>query len=236
MKKILIVIIALMLTLACLFSLAACKKKTEENAEERTGLEKNVSTFHDAVYVGANDDFSLQLVTGESEKLIVIDGKVGELARFATLTVTPLTASLFNNTYTYTVIGEAGERSGDLVKDVIGATFSAELRDIAEIGKVTAVKVVAADILESEIPLANKLEGTLGWKDVLKIAEEELKESIQAESDTGALEREIYIKLVNALPDDEAPYYYYVSFIKSPADYWALLLDPVKGEVISKKV
>ena len=49
-------------------------------------------------------------------------------------------------------------------------------------------------------------------------------------------QREIYIKLVNALPDDEAPYYYYVSFIKSPADYWALLLDPVKGEVISKKV
>ena len=75
MKKILIVIIALMLTLACLFSLAACKKTTEEK-EERIGLEKNVSTFHDAVYVGANDDFSLQLVTGESEKLIVIDGEV----------------------------------------------------------------------------------------------------------------------------------------------------------------
>ena len=79
------------------------------------------------------------------------------------------------------------------------------------------------------------MEGTLPRKEILAIAERELHDAITAESDTGNLEREIYVKLVNALSGD-APYYYYVSFIKSSSDYWALLLDPTTGEVISKKV
>ena len=233
-KSFLTAIIALILT-AALFSFAACKK-TEEKAEERIGLEKNVSSYHDAVYVGGNEDFTTHFVTGEAEKLIVVDGKVGDLARFATLTVTPLSSSLFNNTYTYTLVGETGEKSGDLVKDVIGATFSAEVGDFSEIGTLRSVRIVSENILASDIPLVNKLEGALGWKEILKIAKTELESTITQETDTGELQREIYIKLVNAMPDEDAPYYYYVSFIKSPADYWALLLDPIKGEVISKKV
>ena len=235
MKKNLMIVIALLLTLFCLVAFGACNK-TIEQPEERQGLQKNVSTYHDAVYVGANEDFGVTLFTGECEKLIVVDGKVGELTPFATLTVTPLTSSLFNNTYTYVLVGANGERTGELIKDVIGATFSAELTDIKDLGAVTAVKVVAQGILESEIALANKLDGALTWKDVLKIAEEAFSEEIKAETDTGNLEREIYIKLVNAMADEDAPYYYYVSFINSPTDYWALLIDPETGAVISKKV
>lgn len=235
MKKFFITGISVLLLLA-LFAFASCKKADGGNADELVGLQKNVSSYHDAVYVGGNEDFTAHFVTGAAEKLIVADGKVGDLERFATLTVTPLSASLFNNTYTYTLVGETGEVSGELKKDVIGATFSAEAEGVAEIGKITAVRVVSEGILTSEVPLADKLEGALGWKDILKISEEELAEQITAESDTGELPREIYVKLVNAMPDEDAPYYYYVSFIKSPAEYWALLLDPVKGEVISKKV
>jgi len=234
MKKVFITGISILLLLSLTF-IAACKKTTE-TTDGLVGLQKNVSSYHDSVYVGGNEDFAAHFVTGEAEKLVVVDGKVGDLARFATLTVTPLSASLFNNTYTYTLVGETGEKSGDLKKDVIGATFSAEVEGAADIGKITAVRIVSEGILDSEIPLANKLEGALSWKDILKIAEAELEEQITAESDTGELQREIYIKLVNAMPDEDAPYYYYVSFIKSPAEYWALLLDPVKGEVISKKV
>jgi len=236
MKKKFIIIVALLLILSCLIAFGACKKVTEQQPEERQGLQKNVSTYHDAAYVGANEDFGVTLFTGECEKLIVVDGKVGELTPFATLTVTPLASSLFNNTYTYVLVGANGERTGDLVKDVIGATFSAELTNVKELGAVTAVKVVAQGILDSEITLTNKLDGAPNWKDILKISEEAFAEEIKAETDTGNLEREIYIKLVNAMADEDAPYYYYVSFIKSPADYWALLIDPETGAVISKKV
>jgi len=235
MKKVFVIGISILLILA-LGTFVACKKTDGENAEDRVGLQKNVSTYHDAVYVGATEDFTVHFVTGEAEKLIIADGAVGDLARFATLTVTPLSASLFNNTYTYTLVGELGEKSGDLKKDVIGATFSAEADGAGDIGKLTSVRIVSEGIMNCEVPLANKLDGALGWKEILKISAEELKTQIEAESDTGALQREIYIKLVNAMPDEDAPYYYYVSFIKSPTEYWALLLDPVKGEVISKKV
>ena len=229
MKKAIIVILILALTL-CLF---ACKNK--DQTEEKSALEKRVSTCHDAVYVGSNEDFQADFVVGEKEKLIVIDGEVGELVPFATLTVTPLSASLYNNTYTYLLKGESGEKTGDLVKDVVGAAFSAEVEGSGEIGKILAVSVLCEGILESEITLANKMEGTLSRKEILAIAEKEFHDAMIAESDTGNLEREIYIKLVNALSSD-APYYYYVSFIKSPSDYWALLLEPTTGEIISKKI
>ncbi len=234
MKRKICIFIASFLTIIFLFAFASCGKKNA--TPKKQGLEKLVSTYHDAVYVGANEDFNVHFATGEAEKLIVVDGKVGELTRFATLTVTPLTSSLFNNTYSYVLTGESGEKTGDLIKDVIGATFTAEVEGADGIGKITEVKIVAKDIMESVVPLTNKLEGAMDWKAILKVAEAELKEAIEEESDTGALPREIYIKLVNAMAEGDAPYYYYVSFIKSPAEYWALLLDPVTGEVISKKV
>lgn len=230
MKKAFIVIT---LIFALLFTFAACKEETPQ--EEKSPLEQRVSTCHDAVYVGASDDFSADFILGEKEKLIEIDGKVGELTPFATLTVTPRSAALYNNTYTYTLKGEAGERTGDLVKDVVGAAFSAEIADAKEIGKVLSVTITCEGIVSSEVTLTDKMEGTLPRKEILAIAEREFEDAIKAESDTGNLEREIYVKLVNALSED-SPYYYYVSFIKSPSDYWALLLDPATGEVISKKV
>ena len=231
MKKLAIVIT---LILALALTLFACKGKEKE--EEKSPLEQRISTYQDAVYVGSNDDFFADFITGEKEKLIVIDGEVGEMTPFATLTVTPRSSALFNNTYTYLLKGENGERRGELVKDVVGAAFSAEVADSKEIGKIISLTVIAEGISESEIPLIDKVEGTLSRKEILSIAEREFAEVIAAESDTGNLEREIYIKLVNALSDEESPYYYYVSFIKSPSDYWALLLEPTTGEVISKKI
>ena len=232
MKKTFFVIILILVLILSLT--VACSTKKQES--KKSPLEKRVSTSYDAVYVGSNEDFGADYILGEKEKLIVIDGEVGELVPFATLTVTPRSAALFNNTYTYLLKGESGEHSGDLVKDVVGAAFSAEVENAAEIGKILSLTVIAEGILESEIPMTDKLEGALSRKEVLAIAEKEFHDAILAESDTGNLEREIYIKLVNALSDDDAPYYYYVSFIKSPSDYWALLLDPTTGEVISKKI
>ena len=233
MKNRLFVAVTAFLVLSlCLF--VACKEG--QNEPEKQGLERFVSTYHEAVYAGADEDFGVGFITGEGEKVIVIDGKVGETAPFATLTVTPLSAGLFNNTYTYVLKGETGEKTGELVKDVIGASFSAEVQGAGEIGKILSVAVVSEGILESEISLVNKQEGGLTWREALAAAEKALSEEITAESDTGELPREIYVKLVNALADSDAPYYYYVSFMKSPSDYWALLLDPTTGEVISKKV
>ena len=233
MKKSFIVTIVFLLIMGIsLFT--ACNGSDKKSG--KTGLEKRVSTYHNAVYVGANENFNVSFVTGEAEKIIVIDGEVGEMTPFATLTVTPLSSSLFNNTYTYLLQGETGERSGNLAKDVIGASFSAEVADTKAIGEIVSVKVIAEGIMESEISLTNKAEGALSWREILSVAERELAEVIRAESDTGNLNREIYIKLVNALADADQPYYYYVSFIKSSSDYWALLLDPVTGEVISKKI
>ena len=233
MKKSLFLILTILVVL-CVFCFVGCKKS--DPTPEKTGLQTRVSTYQEAVYVGSDDSFDVSFVTGEAEKLIVIDGEVGEMAPFATLTVTPLAFALFNNTYTYLLKGESGERSGNLTKDVIGASFSADLENAKEIGKVQSVTIIAEGISENLVELTNKLDGALSWKEALAIAEKELAEAITAESDTGALPREIYVKLVNALSDADAPYYYYVSFIKSSSDYWALLLDPMTGEVISKKV
>ena len=63
-------------------------------------------------------------------------------------------------------------------------------------------------------------------------ARKEFADRIAAESADGKPSREIYVKLISG---DRATYYYYVSFIGEGIDYWALLLDPATGNVVSKK-
>jgi len=84
----------------------------------------------------------------------------------------------------------------------------------------------------SEIELKNVLEGALTSADIINLAKDAFKEKIELESADGKPQREIYVKLISG---DRKNYYYYVSFIGDGVDYWAMLLDPKTGDIISKK-
>ena len=82
------------------------------------------------------------------------------------------------------------------------------------------------------INLCNILEGKLTSADVINIAEKEFADRITPAKESGTYSREIYVKLITG---DRQHYYYYVSYIGEGVDYWALLLEPDTGAVVSKK-
>lgn len=93
------------------------------------------------------------------------------------------------------------------------------------------ISVTAGDV-KSDIELNSILDGKLSAADVINIAKDALKEKIDKEYSEGKAEREIYVKLITA---DRESYYYYVSFIGDGVDYWAMLIDPSTGNIISRK-
>lgn len=93
------------------------------------------------------------------------------------------------------------------------------------------ISVTAGDV-KSDIELNSILDGKLSSADVINIAKDALKEKIDKEYSEGKAEREIYVKLITA---DRESYYYYVSFIGDGVDYWAMLIDPSTGNIISRK-
>ena len=80
--------------------------------------------------------------------------------------------------------------------------------------------------------MSSVLDGAITADDVINIAKTEFKDKLDAEYAQGKPEREIYLKLITA---DRTSYYYYVSFIGDGVDYWAMLVEPKTGAIITQK-
>ena len=76
------------------------------------------------------------------------------------------------------------------------------------------------------------LDGKLTSADAVNVAKKQFAERIAAEEADGKPAREVYVKLITG---DRETYYFYVSFIGEGTDYWAALIDPSDGTVVSHR-
>jgi len=225
MKKVIIAI----LIITTLILIPACGKAPVDQ-----GLKGNVSYLETHLYTGETVEFAVCLMRGKREDSFLTDGVVTNLSEFTTLKVTPLKKELFGLTYTYKITGANTELTGSLTKDMFGVSYSAELQAIDSIGTLASVTILSEGV-ENTVTLTNRLQDMLDWQAALGIAEKEFAESIASETDKEGFPREIHIKLVNNRHDRTSPYYWYVAFIASRTDYWAILINPSTGEIVSKK-
>ena len=129
---------------------------------------------------------------------------------------------------------EGGSVEGELKRDVVTHNFTAVID--AESFKDTIKSIVIKyDKVESEIPLENALNGKIDYCKVLDIAKTALKDEIGANTTDGIFNREIMVKLVRDRRAPDSPYYWYISFIAGDNGYWALLINPETGDIVSKK-
>lgn len=229
MRKPLIFILCILLSILLLSVFVACDKDkdvTEDACE--------ISYIQEELYTGETANFNVCVASGKSENMFIANGTAGELVEFANLTVTPLHVDLFNCDYQYKLIGEKGELCGELKKDTFGTAFVAELKDYKTLGKLSCVKIIRVDS-EEDINLTDRLLDKINAEEALSIAKENLADKIKAEKEAGAYKREIYVKFVNDEKNTKSDYYWYVAYIASPTDYWALLIDPISGKVIVKR-
>lgn len=228
MKKKVILVLSLVVSfiaLSCV--LTACK----EEMSELEKFQEKISYRQDSLFAASDDSFVVSLSGGVSEQDFIIDGKVGQVKAWTQLRVMPKNTLLAQKTYTYKLIGDKGEIAGQLVKEMLGVGFAASISDLNAIGTPSQV-VIESEELKAELPLTDCMQGIKADK-ALEIAIGEFRTQIDASED--GVNREIYIKYINDRHNPQSPYCWYVSFIASNEDFWAVLISS-DGKVISKRV
>lgn len=219
-RKILVVCIALTVCILATVLFTACNKSDGDKTPS------DVSRSVSALYTGESANYAVSVEKGMREDPFLADGKATDVAEFAEITVIPLSSNDFSE-ISYVLNAENTTLSGTLTSNNFG-----EFRQTLTLDFVPASVTVTANGNTEEIALADVLAGKLSSSDVVNIARKEFADRIAAESADGKPSREIYVKLISG---DRETYYYYVSFIGEGVDYWAMLIDPATGDVVSKK-
>ncbi len=222
MKKF-IALICIVLVIGLAFSLVGCKDKPQES-EKKDCISYIQTTF----FKGNNQNFEVKICQGVSELLFVADGKTNEKKPFSRITLTPNSVDLFENEYTFQVIGDKGEVSGSFNKESFGAYYMADI-SLETIGTPQHV-VISYQNNKKEIELTNMLSGCISALDALNKAQEALNENLEKDNK----DREIYIRMINNQSNPQSTYYWYVAFIANPQDYYAVLVNPTDGTIINK--
>ena len=218
-RKIIILVAITILLIASVFCLFACNRARQE----KTG--DNISRLTQEYYAGESDLFAVTVEKGRREKNFIADGKSTDVAEFAELTITPLKTNDYEE-ISYVISGENATLSGSIKKSDYGEYVTGITLEFIP----TSVALTAVETTD-DIDLASVLEGALSPEDVINIARDEFKETLDKEATTGK-EREIYLKIITG---DRENYYYYVSFIGDGVDYLAVLIEPKTGKIVSKK-
>ncbi len=220
MKKKLLFSLLAILIVATLPLLAACNRQDE--TEPKSNICRETLSF----YAGENENFSATVEFGRREKQFIADGKATDVTDFVQLTVVPLKSGEYD-AIAYELKAEDKSLSGTLEKPSHGEYNAIVTLDFAP----TSICLNAGET-SCEIPLANVLTDCLSADDAINIAKDAFKDRLEKEAADGKPEREIYLKLITG---DRKTYYYYVSFIGEGVDYWAALVSPTDGEVVSRK-
>lgn len=219
-RKKCLILVAILCVISSLLALCACNKKGNEDVKD------NVSRLTEAYYAGESELFAVSIETGIREKNFIADGVAKDVCDFQEIIITPLKSNDFQ-VVSYVICADDKTLSGE-----IKCGKSGEFVDSIALDFVPKTISVTAGDVKSDVELNSILEGKLSATDVINIAKDALKDRIDKEYSEGKAEREIYVKLITA---DRESYYYYVSFIGDGVDYWAMLVDPASGNIISQK-
>lgn len=220
-RKIILILSAILIMICAVSVLAACGVKGNNKPSN-----DNVSRATEAYFAGESELFAVSIEKGRRERTFIADGKATDVIDFCQITVVPLK----NNSYesiSYVISCDDKTLSGEIKTSDFGE-YSAVIELDFDPKKVT----VTAGTDTSEIDMSNVLEGALTSSDAVNKAKESFKDKIEQEKSEGKAEREIYVKLITG---DRTNYYYYVSFIGDGVDYWAMLIDPKTGDIVSKR-
>lgn len=217
-RKTLILITVCILALA--FGLVACNKTSDDAKSD------NICRLTEQFYAGESENFYASIECGRREKTFIADGVAREVADFCELCILPLKSNSLEG-ISYQIWGGQNSLSGEVKAGRHGEFVASIALDF-----IPEKIVLTASDNNDEIELSSVLDGAITAFDAINVAKDALKENIQKEYNDGKPEREIYVKLISA---DRVNYYYYVSFIGDGVDYWAMLINPKTGEIVSKK-
>ena len=226
MKKLLTVLLCLMIV--CCICFGCSKSKNEVDWESR------INYYQTAYYCGAATGLSINLSCGMKEKDYVLDGEIGPMTEFCTLTLVPLVADYVKPSYGFVLTGDKGKVEGTMIKEIFGSSYYADIDKSADIGTPSSVKIISGETLSLDIALEDKMAGKADYKAALSAAVSEYADKLSEDTPENC-KREITLKFAGDRRNTQNPYYWYVSIAASVDDFLALLIDPETGKVVTKK-
>ena len=156
----------------------APRRRLSPHAKAEETAPSDISRSVTSLYIADGDDFAVTVETGICEQPFIADGKVGETAEFATVTVTPL-VTLGAEELTFTLTG-GGETPATLTGTLTSGGFGDFKGDIA-LSFVPEKVSVTADGKTFEATLTDVTSGKLSSSDAVNIARELFAERIEDE-------------------------------------------------------
>ncbi|MDE5990274.1 MAG: hypothetical protein K2O95_02245, partial [Clostridia bacterium] len=218
--------------LTCLtLAFAGCQKP-------KTNYEKlcdNISYMQTGLYIASDENFDVKLTTTTQEELFIADGKANAQVEMSLLTIIPHDTANLSKTYEFTLEGSNSSVSGTISKSRLGINLICNVEDFKNIGEPKTLTLKDGDNSYT-FQLENKCSDITDGKGALEIAYNHYQERIDSAMTENSFDRECYIKLLSQTNENnEAEYYWYVSFIKDKNDYWSTIIDPTTNEVVSSR-
>lgn len=227
-KKLFILsVITILFSLIAVFTLVSCEK----DVDKLDLVNSKVSYIEKEHLRYESDMFNVLFVRGEREKHFIADGKCVEVSPFATITLDPIAVDLIGKNFSYRIVGELGEATGSLTKNILGVTYSTVIDSSIDIGKIVKAEITI-DNETTEITFTNTLENKISAEKAIEYAYYELESALSDSFDKNQFNREVYVRYINDIHDRQSPYYWYVSFLTDNTNYKSVLINPDNGAPI----
>ena len=227
MKKYVIIALSLLL---CVGVLVGCTPEVSR----LDAMKGEVSFSQTGLMVGGNEDLRCEIASGAREISMISDGVASEMMDYCTLSITPLKYELYGKQFSFKLVGDKGEISGECKKAIVGINQVADIMDLKSLGNLTKI-VIAYEEITVELELTNAMEGMLSFDKVVECVFNGCSAEIEPMFDDNDFLGEVHAKISRDSSSDVVKYYWYVSITVSTDNNIYVLVDGVTGSILAKK-
>lgn len=198
-------------------------------------LKDNIAECRELVFEGEKDNIKSSLICGIRETDYVMNGHATKPKEFGVLTFVIDNIEAFDVTKAKYVININSTRyDGDLVQNPFNKSLVADIGKLVDKDSKINAKIIIGEF-DCEIRLS--LVGgdfKIDADKALEIFADNYEDEISSLIKKGALNGEVYLKLVNDADQNISDYYWYVNMVSRENKNYSLIISPYTGEALAK--
>lgn len=199
-------------------------------------VKNNIAEYRQNLYVGENEKIAVSLTSGCREKDYVVNGLCTNPIEFAVLTFNLKQKQTMPETVNYVLTVGTSRYDGLLEKNPYNGSYVCDIKKIIESSDVITAKIIAGDFVEY-VELKSVTDNwNVNYDNALRLACVELKNELLTLIENNEFYGECYIKIINDEVVSENHYFWYVNFVSRSGKTFAVVIDPISNEIMTKKV
>ncbi|MCL1944970.1 MAG: hypothetical protein FWF56_04110 [Firmicutes bacterium] len=195
-----------------------------------------IAEYRPDLYLYKTEEYEIEVASGWREKDFALDGIVGNKVDFIIITVVPTNGIVDAMTLDYELSVDEQSFGGKMTQHPFRENFSAEIVSRTNSRPIT-LKLRSKD---KEIGRYNMqvsiTPNMIDASRALEVAVDKLKSQIKGMTINGKLNGEVYVLFVKNPVDDNGTLFWYVAFVNTSSDTYAVLIDPITEQVLAQHV